>query len=163
MRTDWFRAWAAKTRTDEEINLLYADGRATCRGFRFASTLWRNNANLPRSSPYASADNEVYASAGARAYALQKSTMFRLLADQCLKAVRDAHYVYRETVRKMDVEEGDDFKDIFYQIQEGLVLDDARLDYSLVRGCLLFINSTHHLTICSDTSLYVHSFIRREA
>ena len=134
MRTDWFRSWAAKTRTDEEINLLYADGRATCRGFRFASTLWRKHADLSHSSPYASVDKkpEDYTSAGARAYALQKSAMFHLLANHCEKTVREAHNAHRTTMHKADADEGEYFKKVFNQSQEGLLLDDTRLDYSLV-------------------------------
>ena len=134
MRTDWFRAWAAKTRTDEEINLLYADGRATRRGFTFASALWRKHANLPPSSPYAFTANDPvdYSTPGTRAYALQKSSMFQHLANHCEKSVLDAHKIHRASMRKMEDDEAQDLKSVFHQSQEGLVLEDVRLDYSLV-------------------------------
>ncbi|RPD73420.1 hypothetical protein L226DRAFT_445192, partial [Lentinus tigrinus ALCF2SS1-7] len=71
-RTDWFRAWAAKTRTDEEVNLLVAEARALRRGFAFASRLHREcSGALP-----------LYASAGATAYALEKAAMYQDMSDE---------------------------------------------------------------------------------
>ncbi|KAI0716589.1 hypothetical protein C8Q76DRAFT_582249, partial [Earliella scabrosa] len=73
LRVDWFRARAAKTRTDEEINLLLAESRAHRQGLNFAASLYRQHAEaLP-----------LYQSKGATAYALEKADMYARMSRDC--------------------------------------------------------------------------------
>ncbi|KAI0708606.1 hypothetical protein C8Q76DRAFT_592362, partial [Earliella scabrosa] len=65
-RVDWFRTWAAKLRTDEEVNLLIADAWRARAGFRTAAREWRRCVEgLPK-----------YHTPGSKAYALEKADMF---------------------------------------------------------------------------------------
>ena len=122
-RTDWFRAWAAKKRTDEEVNLLYADGRASRRGFQFASSLWDV------------ASDNVGLSQGARAYAAQKSKMFRGMALEVETAVISAHLHHTEIMQDLRNDDEDEGLSKVYQYtQAGLSPSDDKLDYSLVSG-----------------------------
>ncbi|KAI0703980.1 hypothetical protein C8Q76DRAFT_567007, partial [Earliella scabrosa] len=80
LRVDWFRARAAKTRTDEEINLLLADSRATRRGFQFAAKQFSGHAVALA----------AYQSPGATAYALEKADMFSRMSSDCERRVAAA-------------------------------------------------------------------------
>lgn len=125
-RVDWFRALAAKERTDEEVNLLYAEGRASRRGFAFAASKYEEHSSaLP-----------MYASRGATAYALEKAAMFRRLSTDCETLVAKAHSDYRKRMDEMG-EDSDCVRDVYLHAQKGLDLSDSRLDYSLVSANLI--------------------------
>ncbi|KAI0694724.1 hypothetical protein C8Q76DRAFT_575368, partial [Earliella scabrosa] len=66
-RVRWTRSWANMCRTNEEVNLLYAEARACRRGLEFAGALRDKTSEAP----------PEYASPGATAYAHQKADMFR--------------------------------------------------------------------------------------
>ncbi|KAI0711786.1 hypothetical protein C8T65DRAFT_553339, partial [Cerioporus squamosus] len=67
----WLRAWANFLRTNEEVNLLYAEARAARRGFLTSARLREETASA----------KPEYASKGATAYARQKAAMFTSMAD----------------------------------------------------------------------------------
>ncbi|KAI1783515.1 hypothetical protein LXA43DRAFT_903425 [Ganoderma leucocontextum] len=120
-RADWFRAWAAKKRTDEEVNLLYADGRAARRGFEFASRLWDG-----------ATEGDGDLALGARAYAIQKSHMFRQMATEVEKSVHAAHCRHVEMIGKLGEDEDEGLKKVYDASQYRQVPTDAKLDYTLV-------------------------------
>ncbi|RDX39534.1 hypothetical protein OH76DRAFT_1304282, partial [Lentinus brumalis] len=70
-RVRWVRAWANFLRTNEEVNLLYAEARAVRRGFLTSARLWKE----------CDSAKPEYASAGATAYARQKAAMFSSMAE----------------------------------------------------------------------------------
>lgn len=118
LRVDWFREWAAKQRTDEEVNLLYADARATCRGFEYTSRVHRDHANpLPE-----------YASRGATTYALEKADMYQRMSEKCGELVEAAHQTHRTHVDDEHVEVWKEYLPVL----NALKTDD--LDHTLVRG-----------------------------
>ena len=117
-RVQWFRSRANLARTNEEVNLVYAEVRAIRRGFSFASAEWaRRESALPE-----------YASPGASAYAREKSDMFKHMCEESellLSQARQTHY------QAMD---GDnDRKPAFEVTQKNIELSDDRLNYALVR------------------------------
>ena len=119
-RTDWFRAWAAKRRTDEEVNLLYADGRAVRRGFQFASGLWN------------AASEQADITAGAKAYAVQKSDMFRRMAEDVENSVASAQLEHSERFQESEDDDDDGLTNVFRLTQARQHPADDKLDYSLV-------------------------------
>ena len=120
-RTDWFRAWAAKKRTDEEVNLLYADGRAARRGFEFAARLWGGEL-----------EGDMSLAVGARAYATQKSAMFRDMARDMEHSVTAAYVQHVENMRSLHEDDEEGLKMVYHATQDGLTPTDDRLDYTLV-------------------------------
>ena len=122
-RTDWFRAWAAKKRTDEEVNLLYADGKAARRGFLFASRLWDNGGDVT---------GEERASHGAAAYATQKSWMFSVMAHEVEESVNAAHRVHVNAIAALKEDDDEGLRRVYDLAQAPLTPSDDRLDYSLV-------------------------------
>lgn len=122
-RVDWFRAWAAKERTDEEVNLLYADGRAARRGFLFAANLWDS-----------ASERHSYLTAGARAYAMQKCQMFRQMALEVEESVTAAHSWHVDMIDQIPPEDDDGLKKVYLCAQAHQIPQDDKLDYSLVRN-----------------------------
>ena len=154
---DWFRARAAKARTDEEINLLLADSRATTRGFQFAAKQFRDHAKALT----------AYQSPGATAYALEKADMFTRMSSDCKRRVAAAYTKYREKMNgptapskavgqtvpsesggsesgsnagpeakvspasQVDREE-EELREVFRLTQSHIHLEDTRVDYSIV-------------------------------
>ncbi|OCH85160.1 hypothetical protein OBBRIDRAFT_692560, partial [Obba rivulosa] len=68
-RVEWFRARAEKERYDEEVNILHAEFRRTIKSFMKMSEVWEAAARKSDRSP------------GAKAYAKQKSFMFKRMQD----------------------------------------------------------------------------------
>ena len=116
-RVQWFRSRANLARTNEEVTLIYAEGRALRQGFSYASEEWlRRDCALPE-----------YASPGATAYAREKSDMFRKMSEDCerlIKQARDKHYAAMDThpIRK----------DAFDVTQKVVPFSDTHLNYSVV-------------------------------
>lgn len=111
--------WAAKTRTDEEVNLLYAEARATRRGFLFAGEVHLTHATaLPE-----------YASRGASAWAKEKGAMFKRMAEDCWNIVEEVHKGHTQLKWDGDEELGD-VRDVYLTHLCTLTMED--LDHSLV-------------------------------
>lgn len=127
-RVDWFRAWAAKTRTDEEVNILYAEARATRRGFAFAAEVHKkHSAALPE-----------YASRGATAYALEKADMYQRMSDDSWRQAVKAHEDHRKTMEDIDDDDDDGAREVYLSTQKAFGFEE--LDHSLARLCLLLVS-----------------------
>ena len=137
LRVDWFRARAAKTRSDEEINLLLAEARAHRRGLKFAANLYREAADaLP-----------AYRCKGATAYALEKADMYARMSEDCHRRVSAAYAQYQERMRTGAKKAGtpgppaqgdkdeEDLRVVFKLTQGQISLSDDRVDYSIVSPC----------------------------
>ena len=74
----------------------------------------------------------TFSSQGVRAHALQKSQMFLDLAQQYEVAVQHTHHMHWVSICEMDDEETSVLKTIFTETQEGIVLNDSQLYYTLV-------------------------------
>ena len=137
-RTDWFRAWATKRRTDEEVNLLYADGRAARRGFHFASGLWKEASRQRDIAP------------GGKAYAVQKWDMFRQMALDVQNSVASAHLQHTETIQGLG-DEDDGLSKVYQLTQAEQRPTDDKLDYSLVSTSVV-LRAAPTLTACFSPS-----------
>ncbi|TFK79790.1 hypothetical protein K466DRAFT_505001 [Polyporus arcularius HHB13444] len=91
-RVRWVRAWANFLRTNEEVNLLYAEARAAHTGFLTFARIRRETA----------AAKSEYASRGATAYALQKAAMFTSMAGDVLQRVSKVTATHRAAMEKDD-------------------------------------------------------------
>ncbi|TBU21114.1 hypothetical protein BD311DRAFT_870016 [Dichomitus squalens] len=115
-RVQWFRSRANLARTNEEVNLVYAEARALRRGFLFASDEWlRRDSALPD-----------YASPGATAYAREKSDMFKIMSEECRRLVQTAHDKHYAAMAQDETRQ-----DAFEVTQKQIHLSDDRLNYSL--------------------------------
>ncbi|TBU21084.1 hypothetical protein BD311DRAFT_743816, partial [Dichomitus squalens] len=121
-RVQWFRSRANLARTNEEVNLVYAEARALRRGFLFASDEWlRRDSALPD-----------YASPGATAYAREKSDMFKIMSEECRRLVQTAHDKHYAAMAQDETRQ-----DAFEVTQKQIHLSDDRLNYSLVSETLV--------------------------
>ena len=116
-RVRWVRTWANMARTNEEVNLLYADGRAAHRGFLTAAKIRLD---------FASGRDE-FSSKGATAYGHQKAAMFTSMAEDLVARIAKATQAHRKAM------EDDDHRKIPYGLTQKLIVaDESRLDYAIV-------------------------------
>ena len=123
-------------RTNEEVNLLYAEARACRRGLQFAGALRDKTSQAP----------PEYASPGATAYAHQKADMFRSMATRSWEAVvaaREAHCadisksldglkIRDELERAAQLEKHALRQEAFKVTQESLLPAMETIDYAVV-------------------------------
>ena len=122
-RVQWFRSRANLVRTNEEVTLIYAEGRALRRGFSYASEEWlRRDCALPE-----------YASPGATAYAREKSDMFQRMSGDCerlIKRARERNYAAMDSHPTR--------KDAFDVTQKVVPFSNTHLNYSVVSANVSF-------------------------